>query len=278
MLGTPYLFAGTSTKGIDASGLVVYCYKQIGISVPHSCDSICKLSGYEVERNEILPGDVVLYKFGDYAGHAGIYVGNGEVIHASTTDLKVVKASIDIQEILCIKRIVQSPSGGFKKAAGWKEISGKWYYFEASGVMTTGWKQIDGTWYYLEESGAMAKGWLELDGTWYYLNRNGSMATGWNFIGAKWYFFDESGAMATGWKQFGGISYFLGDKGDMAIGWKNVDGKWYYFGLSGNMATGWKLIGLKWYYFDDTGEMKTGSFDLNGIEYIFGKDGALVEG
>jgi len=131
MLGTPYLFAGTSTKGIDASGLVVYCYKQIGISVPHSCDSICKLSGYEVERNEILPGDVVLYKFGDYAGHAGIYVGNGEVIHASTTDLKVVKASIDIQEILCIKRIVQSPSGGFKKAAGWKEISGKWYYFEA---------------------------------------------------------------------------------------------------------------------------------------------------
>jgi len=44
------------------------------------------------------------------------------------------------------------------------------------------------------------------------------------------------------------------------------------------MATGWKLIGLKWYYFDDTGEMKTGSFDLNGIEYIFGKDGALVEG
>ena len=44
-----------------------------------------------------------------------------------------------------------------KLVTGWKQIDGKWYYFEASGVMQTGWKQIDDKWYYLYEDGHMAK-------------------------------------------------------------------------------------------------------------------------
>ena len=318
MLDTPYVFAGSSEKGIDASGLALYCYQQIGITLPHGCDSICKNIGFEVDRKNLLPGDLVCYDYGTCCGHIGIYVGLGKVIHASTTFKKVVMEDIDMMPIRSIKRIIKNPLEGFDKPAGWKQMSGKWYYFnkngnmdkgwkkdagkwyyldskgamvtgwvkvndvwyymDTDGHMVTGWKQVDGKWYYLEESGAMATGWKEQGGKWYYLNSDGSMATGWKYIDAKWYFFEESGAMSTGWKQLGGILYFFGNNGDMALGWKNVDGKWYYFGLSGNMAKGWKLIGLNWYYFDETGKMTTGLLDFNGIKYYFGKDGALVEG
>ena len=83
--------------------------------------------------------------------------------------------------------------------AGWKKISGKWYYFYPA--MMEGPDSIDGKWYFFEPgSGAMATGrWCKLtfyyqDGSrgvdWYYANADGTLVSGWKRIGGKWYYFD----------------------------------------------------------------------------------------
>ena len=83
-----------------------------------------------------------------------------------------------------------------KKATGWVNDKGTWYYLNAEGVMQTGWVKDGNTWYYLNGNGAMATGWVKDNGTWYYLNSNGSMATGWYKVGEKWYYSYASGALA----------------------------------------------------------------------------------
>ena len=107
MLGVRYKFAGASSKGIDCSGLVMYCYAQVGISVPHGATQIWKRSGVSVPRSDIKAGDVVCYDYGSYCGHVAIYVGNGQVIHASSTRGKVCYGSLDMMKIKAIKRIIR---------------------------------------------------------------------------------------------------------------------------------------------------------------------------
>ena len=107
MLGVKYKFGGASSKGIDCSGLVMYCYAQVGISLPHGATQIWKKSGVSVPRSEIKKGDVICYDYGSYCGHVAIYVGNGQVIHASSTRGKVVYGKLDMMKIKAIKRIIQ---------------------------------------------------------------------------------------------------------------------------------------------------------------------------
>jgi len=107
MLGVKYKFGGASSKGIDCSGLVMYCYAQVGISLPHGATQIWKKSGVSVPRSEIKKGDVICYDYGSYCGHVAIYVGNGQVIHASSTKGKVVYGKLDMMKIKAIKRIIQ---------------------------------------------------------------------------------------------------------------------------------------------------------------------------
>ena len=109
-----------------------------------------------------------------------------------------------------------------------------WMYKE-NGKIVTGWKQIDGKWYYFESTGVMQTGWKQVSGKWYYLHTDGAMRTDWKQIGGKWYYFHTDGAMRTDWKQ--------------------IDGKWYYFHTDGAMRTGWKQIGDKWYYLHEDGHM-----------------------
>ena len=64
-----------------------------------------------------------------------------------------------------------------KAVTGWKQIEGKWYFFNAEGVSQKWWVQDNGTWYYLEGSGAMkASQWFEVDGKWYYVDATGALA------------------------------------------------------------------------------------------------------
>ena len=107
MLGVKYVFGGSSSKGIDCSGLVMYCYAQVGVSVPHGATQIWKKSGVSVPRSEIKAGDVVCYDYGSYCGHVAIYVGNGQVIHASASKGKVIYGKLDMMKIKAIKRIIQ---------------------------------------------------------------------------------------------------------------------------------------------------------------------------
>ena len=107
MLGVPYVFAGSSSSGIDCSGLVMYCYAQVGVSLPHGATQIWLHSGVSVPRSDIQPGDVICYDYGSYCGHVAIYIGDGQVIHASSTRGKVVYGNVDMMSIKAIKRIIQ---------------------------------------------------------------------------------------------------------------------------------------------------------------------------
>ena len=83
------------------------------------------------------------------------------------------------------------------KATGWKQIEGKWYFFNAEGVMQKWWVKDGNTWYYLNGSGEMQTGWLNDNGTWYYLEASGAMkANQWFEVDGKWYHVTESGALS----------------------------------------------------------------------------------
>ena len=87
-IGTPYVWGGTTTSGFDCSGYTQYVFKNAaGISIGRSTyDQIN--AGREVSYNELQPGDLVF----PHSGHVGIYIGNGQMIHAPQTG-DVVKIS-----------------------------------------------------------------------------------------------------------------------------------------------------------------------------------------
>src|SRR5581483_1429027 len=87
-LGVPYVWGGASPSGFDCSGFVLYVYAQIGVSLPHSAASQYNY-GVPVSRDQLEPGDLVFF---DGLGHNGIYIGNGQFIHAPHTG-DVVKIS-----------------------------------------------------------------------------------------------------------------------------------------------------------------------------------------
>ena len=80
-LGTPYVWGGASPSGFDCSGLVMYVFAQIGVSLPHSSYAQYGM-GSPVSRDQLQPGDLVFF---DGLGHVGIYVGGGSFIHAPHT-------------------------------------------------------------------------------------------------------------------------------------------------------------------------------------------------
>ena len=87
-LGVPYVWGGASPSGFDCSGLVVYAYAQLGVSLPHYTGSLWQL-GSPVSRDQLQAGDLVFF---NGLGHMGIYIGGGQMIHAPHTG-DVVKIS-----------------------------------------------------------------------------------------------------------------------------------------------------------------------------------------
>jgi cell wall-associated NlpC family hydrolase len=89
-LGVPYVWGGASPSGFDCSGLVMYVYAQVGVSLPHYTGAQWGM-GVPVARSDLQPGDLVFF---DGLGHVGIYIGNGEFIHAPHTGTVVQISSL----------------------------------------------------------------------------------------------------------------------------------------------------------------------------------------
>lgn len=90
-VGNPYVWGGTSlTKGADCSGFVLSVFANYGVSLPHSSVAQSN-SGTKISSSEAQPGDLFFYGNGSRINHVAIYIGNGQVVHASSprTGIKI---------------------------------------------------------------------------------------------------------------------------------------------------------------------------------------------
>lgn len=100
-VGNPYKWGGTSlTDGADCSGFVLSVYANFGVSLPHSSKAD-RSQGYAVEGLEnAQPGDLICY-----SGHVALYIGNGQIVHASNKKTGIIVSNADYKRILAIRRI-----------------------------------------------------------------------------------------------------------------------------------------------------------------------------
>ena len=86
-----YKMGGTSKSGIDCSGFTQKVYKEkFGVSLPRTTVTQVDL-GVEVKKSELIPGDLVFFKTSKTDKHVGVYVGNGEFLHASIKGIQFTK-------------------------------------------------------------------------------------------------------------------------------------------------------------------------------------------
>ena len=97
-LGYPYVYGGTSPRGFDCSGFVKYVFSNFGISLNRTASAQMD-NVTPVSMSELIPGDVVFFKkagsSASRASHVGIYVGNGQFIHASTSKTGVIISDLN---------------------------------------------------------------------------------------------------------------------------------------------------------------------------------------
>ena len=100
-VGNPYVYGGTSlTNGADCSGFVMSVYANFGVSLPHSSAADRTVGATVNGIENAQPGDIICY-----SGHVGIYAGNGQIVHASTSKTGIIVSSATYRSILSIRRI-----------------------------------------------------------------------------------------------------------------------------------------------------------------------------
>ncbi len=101
-VGNPYVYGGTSlTDGADCSGFVMSVYANFGVSLPHS-SAADRNQGYAVDGGleNAQPGDLICY-----SGHVALYIGDGQIVHASSKKTGIIVSKADYKKILAIRRI-----------------------------------------------------------------------------------------------------------------------------------------------------------------------------
>lgn len=105
-IGNPYVWGGTSlTKGADCSGFTLSVFKKYGISLPHYSVSQSQM-GTKVSLNDAKAGDLVFYAKGNTVNHVAIYLGNGQVVHASSPRTGIKISNVGYRTIHSIRNII----------------------------------------------------------------------------------------------------------------------------------------------------------------------------
>lgn len=95
LIGTPYLYGGSSPKGFDCSGFVQFVHHKVGINIPRTTLVQLKKSRY-INLSQLQPGDLIFFRLsGRKASHVSIYIGNNQMIHAPSSGKRVSTANLD---------------------------------------------------------------------------------------------------------------------------------------------------------------------------------------
>ena len=106
-LGNPYVWGGTSlTKGADCSGFTMRIFEHFGYSLSRTSAAQSN-NGRRVSLSEIQPGDLLFYNHGSRIGHVAIYIGNGQIIHASTERTGIIISNAYYTTPACAARIIE---------------------------------------------------------------------------------------------------------------------------------------------------------------------------
>lgn len=107
-VGNPYVWGGNSlTNGCDCSGFVHLVYKHFGYNTVRYSMSFA-YEGVAVSRDNVQPGDIVVYAMKNGIGHVAIYAGDGKIVEAQSSSAGITaNRSIDCREIVAIRRIIQ---------------------------------------------------------------------------------------------------------------------------------------------------------------------------
>lgn len=100
-VGNPYVYGGSSlTNGTDCSGFVMSVYANFGVSLPHSSSADRKQGSAVDGLANAQPGDIICY-----SGHVALYIGGGQIVHASNSKTGIIVSNADYKQILAIRRI-----------------------------------------------------------------------------------------------------------------------------------------------------------------------------
>lgn len=107
-VGNPYVWGGTSlTHGTDCSGFTMGIYSKYGVSLPHHAASQAQM-GTKVDFGSAQPGDLVFYAKNGSINHVAMYIGNGQVIHASSPKTGIKISTWNYRTPACIRRYLSN--------------------------------------------------------------------------------------------------------------------------------------------------------------------------
>lgn len=105
-VGNPYVWGGTSlTNGADCSGFVMSIMSKYGVGLPHSSAAQANC-GTRVGLDELKPGDLIFYGSGRRIGHVAIYIGNGQICHASNKRTGITVSNMYYRSPICATRVL----------------------------------------------------------------------------------------------------------------------------------------------------------------------------